>query len=204
MSTPSVRLPHADGDSPADAADSELVRASQASRHAFAALYRRYRDSILKYCYYRLGEWEEAEDAASAIFVKALDHLPHFAEHGDSFRSWLFSIAHNEITDRYRRRQRRAALTLSEARDLPDPAASPEEIALAGERRTQVATLLALVPARERAVLELRAADCNTREIAQILRISEQNVRTAQSRALSRLRGLVTDRAGHLQETIHA
>ena len=63
-------------------------------------------------------------------------------------------------------------------------------------------TLLALVPGRERAVLELRAADCNTQEIAQLLHISEQNVRTVQSRGLSRLRGLLSAETRSARETI--
>jgi DNA-directed RNA polymerase specialized sigma24 family protein len=39
-------------------------------------------------------------------------------------------------------------------------------------------------------VLELRAADLATGEIARVLGISEQNVRTAQARAVARLRRL--------------
>jgi RNA polymerase sigma-70 factor (ECF subfamily) len=185
-------------------ADAELVRGAQASTRAFGTLYQRYRDPILSYCFYRLGDRAEAEDAASVIFLKALDHLPRFVERGNSFRTWLFSIAHNEITDRHRQRQRRPVLALSEAVELQDHGASPEEMAIARDDRTEIEALLALVPGRERSVLELRAAQCSTREIAQILRISEQNVRTAQSRGLSRLRRQLTERVAATRETIDA
>jgi RNA polymerase sigma-70 factor, ECF subfamily len=109
-------------------------------------------------CYYRLGDREESEDAASVIFVKALDHLPRFAERGDTFRSWLFRIAHNEITDRHRCRSRHPNLPLTEELEFRDPGSPPEDAAIASDNRTRVRRVLGRLPPRERAVLELRAA----------------------------------------------
>ncbi len=175
----------------AEDADAELVRLAQATPQAFAALYLRYRDPVLNYCFYRLGDREAAEDATSTIFVKALDHLPSFSERGDSFRTWLFRIAHNEIVDRYRRQARHPEVPLLPELGLRDAASLPEEAAISADRRLRVLRLLTHVPPRERAVLELRAADLSTREIAEVLQISEQSVRTAQCRAVGRLRELV-------------
>jgi RNA polymerase sigma-70 factor (ECF subfamily) len=171
--------------------DVELVRLAQASPHDFAALYLRYRDPVMNYCYCRLGDREESEDAASVIFIKALDHLPGFAERGNSFRTWLFRIAHNEIADRHRARARHPSRSLTSELDLPHAASLLEDAAIASDNRARVRHLLGKLPPRERAVLELRAAELSTREIADVLQITEQNVRTAQSRAVSRLRGLL-------------
>ena len=176
---------------PAEHADAELVRTAQATPRAFAALYLRYRDPVLNYCFYRLGDREEAEDATSTIFIKVLDHLPSFSERGDSFRTWLFRIAHNEIADRYRRQARHPEVPLPPDLGLQDAAQLPEEAAITADRRRRVLQLLAHVPSRERSVLELRAAELSTREIAGVLQISEQSVRTAQCRALGRLRELL-------------
>jgi RNA polymerase sigma-70 factor, ECF subfamily len=178
---------------PPETGDVELVRLAQATPRAFADLYLRYRDPIMNYCYYRLGDREESEDAASVIFIKALGHLPGFAARGDSFRSWLFRIAHNEITDRHRHRARHPSRSLTVELDLPDTAPPLEDAAIASDNRARVRHLLAQLSPRERAVLELRAAELCTVEIAEVLQISEQNVRTAQSRAVARLRGLVAD-----------
>jgi RNA polymerase sigma-70 factor, ECF subfamily len=176
---------------PAEDADAELVRLAQATPQAFAALYLRYRDPVLNYCFYRLADQETAEDVTSTIFIKALDHLPSFSERGDSFRTWLFRIAHNEIVDRYRRQARHPEVPLLPELGLRDAASLPEEAAITADRRLRVLRLLAHVPPRERAVLELRAADLSTREIAAVLQISEQSVRTAQCRAVGRLRELL-------------
>lgn len=171
--------------------DAELVRAAQATPRAFAALYLRYRDPVLNYCFYRLGNPEEAEDATSTIFIKVLNHLPSFSERGDSFRTWLFRIAHNEVTDRYRRQVRHPEVRLLPEMGLRDAALLPEEAVITADRRRRVFHLLAQLPPRERSVVELRAAELSTREIAEVLQISEQSVRTAQCRALGRLRELL-------------
>src|SRR4051794_25731491 len=79
--------------------DSSLVAAAQRDRTAFAPLYQRYVDPIHRYCLRRLGSIEAAEDATAQIFTKALAALPAYREQGISFRSWLFTIAHNILVD---------------------------------------------------------------------------------------------------------
>src|SRR6185436_12504397 len=65
---------------------------------AFAALYDHYLDPIYKYCYRRLPTAEDAEDATSLVFAKALVDLPRQRDPG-VLRSWLFAIAHNVVVD---------------------------------------------------------------------------------------------------------
>lgn len=182
--------------------DADLVRQAQVAPVQFALLYERYRVPILTYCSVRLQDRTEAEDAASTVFIKALKALPRFSERGNMFRSWLFAIAHNEITDR-QRQQQHSALSLDYAAQVPDPGQSPEEVALSTSDRDHLYTLLAQLPARERSVLELRAAGCQTQEIAQILEITEMSVRTAQSRGLRRLRDRLLPPTAPCQEMPH-
>lgn len=172
--------------------DAGLVRQAHRQPAAFEPLYLRYRDRVFAYCAYRLTDTAEAEDAASAVFLKALHALPDFrdrdGEPSGSFRTWLFRIAHNEVADRYRRRTRHPEASLDLVTGLIDPAASPEEVALAVDAASRLRALLGTLPPREREVLELRLADLSTTEIASVLGIREQSVWTAQSRALARMR----------------
>lgn len=202
MSQPWQHSSSTPGSAPETVSDADLVRQAQNAPAQFALLYERYRVPVLTYCTARLRDPAEAEDAASTIFIKALKALPRFSERGDAFRAWLFAIAHNEITDR-QRRQQRTALSLDYAAQVPDPGRSPEELALATGERDHLATLLADLPARERSVLELRAAGCQTHEIARILQITEMSVRTAQSRGLRRLRDRLVSAPGQDQEIAH-
>jgi RNA polymerase sigma-70 factor (ECF subfamily) len=157
-----------DAPAPADADDGCLVRAAQRAPAAFEPLYLRYRDRVFAYCYYHLGDRAEAEDAASAVFVKALGHLRGFHDRHGSFRAWLFRIAHNEVADRHKRRDRRPEAPLASARAAADPGRSPEDQAVLADDRRRLLVLLAALPARERAVLELRAAGLETAEIARV------------------------------------
>jgi RNA polymerase sigma-70 factor (ECF subfamily) len=182
--------------------DADLVRQAQAAPAHFALLYERYRVPVLTYCAVRLEDRAEAEDAASAIFIKALHALPRYTERGDAFRSWLFTIAHNEITDR-QRLWRRTVLSLDAALEVPDPGLSPEEVVLSSGDHEHLQALLAGLPARERAVLELRAAGCQTHEIAIVLHISDMSVRAAQSRGIRRLRNRLSATAAPCPEMHH-
>ena len=168
--------------------DAALVSLAQASPQAFEHLYRRYRLPVLAFCYRQLGDRDDAEDAASAAFVAALRGLPRFQDRGNSFRAWLFQIVRNEIGMSRRHARRHPEQPLETADDLADPARSPEDLALLADGQLRLAALLSLLSPSERSVIDLRLADLTTNEIADVLEISQQNVRSTQSRALARLR----------------
>ena len=77
--------------------DAAIVMAAQRDLRAFAPLYEKYFDSVYGYCLRSLRDSEAAADAASQTFAKAMKALPKYKAW--SFRSWLFSIAHNVIVD---------------------------------------------------------------------------------------------------------
>ncbi len=176
--------------------DAELVRQAQHHPEVFASLYLAYRDRVLNYCSYRLSDPEESEDAASAIFMKALHGLSSFRDNNDSFRSWLFRIAHNEVADRLKHDARHPVASLLLAERLTDPRPSPEDIVITADATVRVRALLETLPPRERSVLELRLADLSCQEIAAVLGIGPQAVWSAQSRALGRLRSVMATELG--------
>jgi RNA polymerase sigma-70 factor (ECF subfamily) len=174
--------------------DAALVARAKRDRRDFAPLYQRYVDPIYRYCYRRLGDPLEAEDAAARVFAKALAALP--ACRDERFRAWLFSIAHNVLVDAYRARRGDAPLEAAAAVAADDP--SPEDLALAADDRRTVLGLLAHLTPDQRRVVELRLAGLSAEEIGQALGRSRASVDTAQCRALARLRTVlgVASRAG--------
>ncbi|MCC6790743.1 MAG: sigma-70 family RNA polymerase sigma factor, partial [Thermomicrobiales bacterium] len=129
--------------------DIEDVLLAKQERAAFAPLYMRYFDRIYAYCYRRLENPDDAADATSVVFSRALAALGSCKS--DSFRSWLFSIAHNVLADAYR--ARRPVRPLDDALEVPDRGQSPEEAAITMEARATVNTLLAALPTDQRNVL---------------------------------------------------
>jgi RNA polymerase sigma-70 factor (ECF subfamily) len=171
--------------------DACLVALAQADPSAFAHLYDRYVQPIYWFCYRRLGSVQAAEDATSAIFVKALAALPRFEPKGGTFRSWLFTIAHNVVLDCLRQASRRGDRSLDSVAEIEDAAPSPEATALAGDQSVALQAALARLTEEQRQIIELRLAGLNGPEIAAALGISHAAVRTAQRRALLRLRALL-------------
>src|SRR5215213_402888 len=111
--------------------DADLVVAAQRDRRAFAPLYERYQDDLLRYAFYGLGDWDDAADASQQVFANALATLGSFQDRGDSFRGWLFPIAHQEVGARQQRRTRHAEGPLTDDDVIADVAPTPEDLAIA-------------------------------------------------------------------------
>lgn len=169
--------------------ETTLVALAVRDPRAFAPLYDRYLDPIHRYCYRRLGSREAAEDATSRTFENALKGLDKFR--GGSFRSWLFTIAHRVVIDDGR--STRPVKSLEAIAWVLDPAPSPEDRVLTGERLGSVHSLLKKLSFDQRQVVELRLSGLTGREIADVVDRSHAWVRTTQTRALARLRTFVVD-----------
>ncbi len=173
----------------ADGEDAALVVAAQADRRAFGPLYERYVAAVYRYCYGRLGERAAAEDATSLIFTKALGALSRFRPDGGSFRSWLFVIAHNTVTDVHRVRP---VAPLGET-DLPESVPGPEASVIADQELGELRRLLAELSDDQRRVMELRLSGLGSPEVGRILGRSPTAIRSLQFRAVERLRASLTD-----------
>lgn len=160
------------------------VRAAQADRAAFGALYRRYLDRVYGYAFYLLGDHHDAEDATERTFLAALDAIGRFREQGSTFRAWLFRIAHNQIANALRGRARRRATPLDGVAE-PIADADPADRADAADDARRVRRALAELSADRRQVLVLRFVDgLAAREIGAVLGRSEGAIRVLQHRAL--------------------
>jgi RNA polymerase sigma-70 factor, ECF subfamily len=178
--------------------DARLVALAKSDPRAFAPLYARYFDPVYRYCYRRLGHPEAAADATSHVFAKALAALPGYREDAPSFRSWLFAIAHNVITDDLR--ARRPVAPIEAAAHIAATGPSPDEVVLTGEAGRTVHTLLARLPPEQRQILELRLAGLTGPEIAAALGRSLGAVKIAQVRAFARLRATLDSASAEVTE----
>jgi RNA polymerase sigma-70 factor (ECF subfamily) len=158
---------------------------AQQNPRAFTALYDRYFDAVYGYCLRHLGDAQAAEDAASQTFLKALAAISSYRERG-RFRSWLFVIAHNAVLDALRART--STLSLEAASAIHDPAASPEDQAIAVLDGAWLDAAIGRLPPAERQVLELRRAGLRGAEIAAVLGISHDAAKKRQLRAIDQIR----------------
>jgi RNA polymerase sigma-70 factor (ECF subfamily) len=187
----SKRAPDAVGGADSTASDPDLsaVRAAQGDAKAFAALYRRYLDSVYSYAFYQLGDHHDAEDATARTFMAALRAIGSFRNEGASFRAWLFRIAHNTVANAHRTRARKRTEPMEAIpTEPPAPDADPARLALKAEEGRRVRAALAKLPEDRRQVVLLRFAEgLSAREIGEVLDRSEGAVRVLLHRALKDL-----------------
>jgi len=171
--------------------DEELVGLAQrGQRDAFGALFDRYLSGVYGYCFRCLGEREAAQDANSIVFSNALAALATYRPGaGAGFRSWLFAIAHNVIADELK--ARRGNASLDAVAWLLDPAPSPEDRAIADDRRRTVLGLLPHLSADQEQVIALRLSGLTAVEIGEVLGRPRNAIDGIHHRALIRLRELV-------------
>lgn len=176
--------------------DSALVeRARSGDQAAFGDLVARYQALACRVAYVITRSEAEAEDAAQEAFVKAYYALDRFRE-GAPFRPWLLRIVANEAKNRRTAAARRPTLELDAAADRASSgtALSPEDAALAAERRERLLAALDRLRGEDRLVLAYRYfLDLSEAEIAAALGVARGTVKSRSSRAMRRLREAYPD-----------
>jgi len=182
-----------------EATDTDLVARAQHDPLAFAPLYQRYVTPVYRYCFRQTSDPDIAADLTAHIFTKALEGLPRYQsrlalrtdrEGGGTFRSWLFAIAHNAIIDRLRRERPTQPLDPTHEQTT-DPDDGPEFRAIHQDELARMLAVLDRLPDTHRQIIELRLAGLTAAEIAASLGLSRAAVKSAQTRAYSRLRNLL-------------
>jgi RNA polymerase sigma-70 factor (ECF subfamily) len=168
-------------------------RARDGDNRAFDELVRLTYSDVYRLAVKLTGNEADANDVVQDTYVRAFRHLRRFR--GDaSFSTWLYRIASNCASSFLSRRGRHRYESLTVVEDIAatdlddDPSLSAEASSL----RTTIERALDQLPARLRAVVELRELeDLSHREIAERLGISESATKVRLHRARQTLRRLV-------------
>jgi RNA polymerase sigma-70 factor (ECF subfamily) len=169
--------------------EQSLIEAAQADPARFVDLYERHFHRVYAYVARRVSSRAEAEDVTSEVFEQALTNLRKYERRGVPFLAWLFRIAANALTDRWRQASRHS---YDPPLDVPDRSEA-EKI----ERRAMVFQLVDRLPDAQRQVIEMRFVEQKSiREIATALDRSEGAVKQLQWRALENLRKHLEGRDG--------
>jgi RNA polymerase sigma-70 factor (ECF subfamily) len=156
----------------------------------FTDLYHQYFPKVFAYVYGRVQEKEVSLDIVSDVFEKAFIKMRSLRS-PDSFGSWLFTIARNEVSSHWRKTKpaARAAQEAAWETELHSQPRGPEETVLHKERLASLSQLVRQLPRREQEIIALKFdAELTNREIANVLSTSEVNVRVTVFRALRKLR----------------
>jgi RNA polymerase sigma-70 factor (ECF subfamily) len=135
----------------------------------FELIYKEYWGKIFRLCMGYVNDYELARDMAQETFIKVWQHLPEFRNEA-AVGTWIFRIATNHCL-----RQ------LEQRRQMPPaefPANLPEEERMDKEPQIQLLyRSIAELPEIDRIIISLELEEVRQAEIAQIVGLSESNVR---------------------------
>ena len=150
----------------------------------FERLFSEYHRPILNYLYRLLGDLGQAEELAQDVFVKAYRSSEHLVEVANQ-RAWLYRVATNTAYDRLRRRKLVKWIPFLEGERMTTTDDHQDEVVA----RETVQQALSELPPKYRAPLVLYSVQgYSTREIAEMMGISEGAVKTRLFRARERFR----------------
>lgn len=172
-----------------------LAQRAMTDEDAFEELYEHFFPRVYNFIYARLKNSADADDVTSITFMKMNENLERYNPAQAAFSTWLFRIATNSIIDHTRHAEKNQE---TEWEEFFDPAApeyqEPEAQALEKESNRELFAALDKLSERERRIVELKFfSDMDTRSIAEVLMMTEANVRTTLHRTLAKLKKFLGD-----------
>ncbi len=171
--------------------EESLVRqVKQGDQRAFAQVYEEHFDRIYRYVTLRIGDKMEAEDMTQQVFLNALQSISSFKWKGVPFAAWLFRIAHNQVVDYLRKKEKQATAPLDESL-----VSSTDNLELMAERSLDIEQLLLAtrrLTEAQREVISLRfAGGLSIAQVAKIMGKSQGAVKALQHSAIIALRKIM-------------
>jgi RNA polymerase sigma-70 factor (ECF subfamily) len=139
----------------------------------------------------------EAQDVVHDAFVAVVERAEQYRVERGSVVAWLVATVRNLSLDRMRRRTRRGQITEEELRHVPpEVVADPEHMTVVEQQRLAVRRALEKLPRSQRETLEVAFFEgLSYPEIAERQNIPLGTVKSRAARALTALRGALTDEA---------
>ena len=161
---------------------------------AFEARYRENFSRVFAYVYARVHNVHLTEDLVADVFERAFVKAYSLRNDG-AFATWLFTIARNAIISHVRKYSRETIVDPEVMREIAPSTASVEGEIMMREELRDLAALLRGFPQREQDIIALKFdAELSNSQIAEIMQLSEANVRVIIFRTLRRLREMITAR----------
>ena len=172
--------------SPADSVDDAARRLDQ-----FAEKYQQFFPRVFAYVYGRIHNVHQTEDLVSEVFERAFLKMGSL-RNDEAFATWLFTIARNLVTSHARKRGRESVVDPDILKSVVATSMSVENEVLVREEVAAVVECLKKFPQREQDIVSLKFdAELTNGQIAQVMGLSEANVRVILFRTLRKLREIM-------------
>ncbi len=135
--------------------------------HAGSVLYTRHKQAVFSFCLRMLHDQAAAQDAAQETFLKMISKI-HSVQQGVTLKSWLFSVARNEVLMVLRRNRIIPMDLLDEETEAYD-SSTPLSLSIDSELKEKILHAIAqLKPAYREAYLLRETEGMSYEEIASV------------------------------------
>ena len=160
-----------------------VLAAKQGSAAAFAELYEAIYRDLYRFAFYLLKDEQDAQDAVSDAVVDAFAGIGKLRK-AESFRSWMFKIVSVKC-----KRKLKSYVLRNKQIDIDEAVLPTEELL---DDSVELKRAFAQLSDEERMILSLSVfGGYNSAEVAEILHLNRNTVRSKQSRALAKMRSLL-------------
>jgi RNA polymerase sigma-70 factor (ECF subfamily) len=157
----------------------------------FSDKYQQFFPRVFAYIYGRVRNVHLAEDLVSEVFERAFIKMGSL-RNDEAFATWLFTIARNLVTSHGRRRGREMTVDPDILKSVVATNVSVENEVLVREEVAAVVDCLKRFPQREQDIVSLKFdAELTNGQIAQVMGLTEANVRVILFRTLRKLREMM-------------
>lgn len=162
------------------------------TKQALVEIYEELSPRIFRYAYRMLGDPNLAEDCVSETFSRFLQAVKSGKGPRENVQAYLYRVAHNWITDQYRRRP---AITVPlEQEWITDETQNPDGAVAQSLEHERVRKALLRLPDDQHKVIVLRVLEnMSHREVAETLGKTAEATRALQHRALITLRSVLVE-----------
>jgi RNA polymerase sigma-70 factor (ECF subfamily) len=169
-----------------------LQLAKQYDQNALAEIYDLYSPGLYRYAVRLLNNPDLAEDCVSETFSRLLNALRNQGGPKDYLRAYLYRVAHNWITDQYRREP------ITQSDDYvslqADPSSNTSELVDVILEKEKVRTAIKLLTPDQRQVVVLKFLEgWSNAEVAESVKKPIGAVKSLQHRALGSLRRILSE-----------
>ncbi|MFC1716037.1 sigma-70 family RNA polymerase sigma factor [Candidatus Poribacteria bacterium] len=172
-------------------------RCLEGDQAAFDFLVNKYKELVHAYAYHRIGDYQEAQDVAQEVFIKAYSKLgqlkwPH------RFQSWLYTIVSNECKMWHRSHSKKSGQE-TPWEDVPVEDLNELAVRAHGDKDIELTVKSALetLPGDNQLALSLYyMSDLSIKEIASFMGVSPNTVKSKLHRARRQLGERLADMLG--------
>jgi RNA polymerase sigma-70 factor, ECF subfamily len=171
-----------------------LARAVRRDGQAFAEIVEEYQAMVFSIAFHFLQDRGTAEDVAQEVFLRLYQDLSGI-QSAAHLTHWLRRVAVHQSISQGRRKKHRSETALEDAPE-PSTVTAMRDPMLQG----QLQETLAALPEKQRMIVVLRyQEDLGPAEIAELLQMPVNTVKSTLHRSLEELRRLLTRRLGEIR-----